>query len=181
MIVAIPRESADVARAPSAGSGPPERIVTQPTRSLAGKVKEPVKVAPASSTISSPGWAKMSAAWRSPPAATLIVCCVTCGNEMSTSARGRMATLTPDTFEGQRTATKVMPANNVPAKRVGASVPRTCLSRSRLSAASRASKIIGRSGRRSAAENVSLAAASPSLSNGKLPKNGTPAKDIWSV
>src|SRR5882724_8673475 len=63
-------------RVPGGGrllSGALVRTVIQPTPALLGSVNGPWKVAPACSVIISPGCAASSAAWRSPPAGTVMV------------------------------------------------------------------------------------------------------------
>src|SRR6266446_3364814 len=63
-------------RVPRRGSLPSRALVrtmTHPPPALGGSVNGPMKVAPASSEITSPGRALLSAAWRSPPARTAIV------------------------------------------------------------------------------------------------------------
>src|SRR5258705_2931044 len=63
-------------RVPGGGrllSGALVRTVIQPTPALLGSVNGPRKVAPACSVITSPGCAALSAAWKSPPAGTVMV------------------------------------------------------------------------------------------------------------
>src|SRR4051812_43970015 len=62
-------------RVPGGGSlsGVEVRMVMYCAPLLLGSWKSPLKVAPASSASSSPGWAAFSAAWRSAPAATLMM------------------------------------------------------------------------------------------------------------
>ena len=178
MIVAIPRESAGVARIPSLGKGPSERIVTQPPPALAGRVKEPVKVAPDSSMIRSPASAMLSAACRSRPAATWIVCCFSGGIDRSTLASGGIAALAPDAFVGQKRARMVCPPTELPT-----SVSRTCFARVDLCVVSQFSKTIDRFGSPGISEIVASKGPlklSISASDGRLPRNGTPMMDTWS-
>src|SRR5690348_677577 len=55
----------------SDASGADDRIVMTLAPLFTGRTKLPVNVAPASSTIVSPGSAAFSAAWKSPPALTV--------------------------------------------------------------------------------------------------------------
>ena len=60
-------------RVPGGGrleSAAEERMTIHPEPDLLGRVKLPVKVAPACKVITSPGCAWLSAPWKSPPALT---------------------------------------------------------------------------------------------------------------
>src|SRR3954469_18157526 len=92
MIFAICEALAGVIRVPTGGNDPPDRMTIQPAPVLAGRVKLPLNVAPAWSTISSPGWALLIAVWRSPPPLRLSVRPVSAGYRVSRYTRGNSDT-----------------------------------------------------------------------------------------
>src|SRR5712691_6809611 len=83
---------AGVTRVPEGGrrlSGALVGTMIQPVPFFLGSVNGPRNVAPASSVITSPGWAALSAAWTLPPARTAIVRPMDRTSLVSTVARGR--------------------------------------------------------------------------------------------
>src|SRR2546422_5298804 len=74
-------------------SGAEVRMMIQPEPVLAGRVKLPVNLAPASRVITSPGCARLSAARKSPPAATAMVRPTGGTEAVSTRRRGSSGSL----------------------------------------------------------------------------------------